>query len=155
EEPAERADQPLIAEAVEPLGLLPSPIDEETTTHELHDEVEHPQAVLVVEGEVELRERAEQALTAAGYRPFGTGAPPEAVTVARGESLRLAIAVVDLWVPGTSGGALLDELLDFDPTLRIVAASGYRPDMPVLAASGKVTAFLPKPYGEERLLATV
>ena len=123
--------------------------------HDIHDEVEHSQAVLVIEGEAELRERADRALTAAGYRPFVTGDPAEAMTFARGESLRLAIAVVDLWVPGTSGGSLLDELLDFDPTLRVVVASGYRPDMPVLAASGKVTAFLPKPYGEERLLATV
>jgi ActR/RegA family two-component response regulator/PAS domain-containing protein len=150
----EPIDQALTAAAVEPLGLLASPIDAEAP-HDIHDEVEHSQAVLVIEGEAELRERADRALTAAGYRPFVTGDPAEAMTFARGESLRLAIAVVDLWVPGTSGGSLLDELLDFDPTLRVVVASGYRPDMPVLAASGKVTAFLPKPYGEERLLATV
>jgi PAS domain-containing protein/ActR/RegA family two-component response regulator len=150
---SESADRALAENAVEPLGLLTSPADAEP--EDFPDEVENPQAVLVIEGEAELRDLAERALTAAGYRPFVTGDPAEAMTFARGESLRLAIAVIDLWVPGTAGGPLLDELLDFDPTLRVVAASGYRPDMPVLAASGKVTSFLPKPYGEERLLATV
>ena len=150
----ESLDESLTEAAVEPLGLLTSPVDAEPP-EDFPDEVEHSQAVLVIEGEAELRDLAERALTAAGYRPFVTGDPAEAMTFARGESLRLAIAVIDLWVPGTAGGPLLDELLDFDPTLRVVAASGYRPDMPVLAASGKVTSFLPKPYGEERLLATV
>jgi CheY-like chemotaxis protein/HAMP domain-containing protein len=149
----EPIDQALTAAAVEPLGLLGSPVDAEAPQD--LDDVEGFPAVLVIEGEAELRERAAHALAAAGYRPFVTGDPAEAMAFARGESLRLAIAVLDLWVPGTSGGSLLDELLDFDPTLRVIAASGYRPDMPLLAASGKVTAFLPKPYGEDRLLATV
>jgi PAS domain-containing protein len=154
ESPLESTDDLRTAEEVEQPGLLTSPVDDEPA-EDFHDEAEHSQAVLVIEGESELRDRAERALVAAGYRPFVTGDPAEAMTFARGESLRLAVAVVDLWVPGTSGGTLLDELLEFDPTLRIIAASGYRPDMPVLAASGKVTTFLPKPYGEERLLATV
>ncbi len=114
-----------------------------------------PETVLVVEGEAPLREQAEQTLGEAGYRVLVTGSADEALTFVHGEATSLRAIVLDLWVPGSGGGVLLDQLLALDPTARIIAASGYRPDMPQLAASGKVAAFLPKPYSSGRLLAVV
>jgi CheY-like chemotaxis protein/PAS domain-containing protein len=116
--------------------------------------LQEPDTVLVVEGETALRQLAEQTLGGAGYRVLVTGSADEALTFVRGEGPHLRAVVLDLWVPGRSG-ALLDELLEVDPTARVIAASGYRPDMPQLAASGKVAIFLPKPYGAERLRAAV
>jgi CheY-like chemotaxis protein/HAMP domain-containing protein len=114
-----------------------------------------PVTVMVVEGETELRELAERTLAQAGYRVLATGNGAEAMTFVRGEGPQLRAVVLDLWVPGSGGGMLLDELLAVEPAARVVAASGYRPDMPELASSGKVVAFLPKPYGADRLLAAV
>jgi len=128
---------------------------EEMNPSEVTAQEPDPETVLVIEGEEALRELAERALHQAGYRVLVTGYADEALTVVHGEGGALKAVVLDLWVPGTSGGALLDELLALDPTARIIAASGYRADMPQLAASGKVAAFLPKPYGEERLLTAV
>ena len=137
-----------------PLGVTAFPVGAstprgaETPTHE-------PDMVLVVEGEAALRDLAEHALSGAGYRVLVTGGAAEALTFVHGEGHQLRAVVLDLWVPGSAGGVLLDELLALDPTARVIAASGYRPDMPQLAASGKVAAFLPKPYGAERLLGVV
>jgi CheY-like chemotaxis protein/PAS domain-containing protein len=113
------------------------------------------ETVLVVEGEAALRSLAEETLSRAGFRVVMTDNGDDAMTLFRVEAPRPRVVVLDLWVPGAGGGNLIDELLALDPTTRVVAASGYRPDMPDLAASGKVVAFLPKPYGAERLLGTV
>jgi CheY-like chemotaxis protein/PAS domain-containing protein len=154
--PAEPVEQALTAAAVEPLGLATLPMLERETEPATAEAATHPApTVLVVEGEAALRDLAERALTEGGYRALVTGSASEAMTFIHGEGGALAAVVLDLWVPGTEGGALLDEMLALDPTLRVVAASGYRPDMPELAASGKVVAFLPKPYGADRLLATL
>ena len=137
----------LDASAVEPIATV------ERQEHEV-DAADSP-LVLVVEGEESLRRVAESALTLAGYRVGVTGDGAEALAALRAEGPRVAAVVLDLWVPGPGGEALLDELLAIDPAARVIAASGYRADMPQLAASGKVAAFLPKPYGADRLIATV
>ena len=130
-----------------PIGGPPLP--------EVEASAPEPDTVLVVEGESSLRELAEQSLSQAGYRVLVTGDGHEALTFVHGEGQSIRAVVLDLWVPGTSGGALLDEILGLDPTARVIAASGYRADMPQLAASGKVAVFLPKPYGGDRLVSAV
>lgn len=139
-----------------PIGAVTAEAPEPTAPEPTAPEPEpYPETVLVVEGEESQRELAERTLSQAGYRVLITGSAHEALTFVHGEGHSIRAVVLDLWVPGTSAEPLLDELLALDPAARVIAASGYRADMPQLAASGKVSAFLPKPYGEERLLASV
>ncbi|TMQ69515.1 MAG: response regulator [Candidatus Eisenbacteria bacterium] len=137
----------------EPPSVSAFPIEDSTPAPD--QAAPEPETVLVVEGEEALRELGERALTGAGFRVLVTASADEALTFVRGEGPQVRCIVLDLWVPGSGGGALLDQLLAIDPTARVIAASGYRPDMPQLAASGKIAAFMPKPYGAERLLSVV
>jgi CheY-like chemotaxis protein/PAS domain-containing protein len=111
--------------------------------------------VLVVEGEAALRELTEQALADAGYRVVVTGSGEEAISLFSVESRAVSAVVLDLWVPSPGGRMLAEELVEIDPSARLIGASGYRSDLPELSARGLLAAFLPKPYGAERLLATV
>jgi CheY-like chemotaxis protein/HAMP domain-containing protein len=147
-------DTTVSATQSEPVEVTAFPIGG-TSAPEADDSEPDPDTVLVVEGEASLRELAEESLSRAGFRVLATGDGHEALTFVHGEGPFIRAVVLDLWVPGTSGGALLDEILSLDPTARVVAASGYRADMPQLAASGKIAVFLPKPYAAERLLSAV
>jgi CheY-like chemotaxis protein/PAS domain-containing protein len=100
-------------------------------------------------------EAAAQALESLGLRVLAAGSGDEAMVYFGREGPRIRLVVLDLALAGPSGEMLLDEILALDPAARIVAVSGYRPDLPVLAASGKIAAFLTRPFRVERLRDTV
>jgi len=117
--------------------------------------VDDRETVLVAEADAEVRVFASHALADAGYRVLVAADGAEAVALFRREGPRVRVVVLDLALRGPEGESLLDELLAADPMACMIAVSGYRPDLPVLAASGKVTAFLPRPFGPERLVKAV
>lgn len=113
------------------------------------------ETVLLAEGEPRALELSRRALEGAGYRVMAAGDGDRAMVFFGRHGPTFRAVVVDLGLNGPSGEMLLDEILALDPLARVVAISGYRPDLPRLAASGKIAAFLTRPYREERLLATV
>lgn len=98
---------------------------------------------------------ASRALETLGLRVLAAATGDEAMVFFGREGPRVRAVVLDLALAGPSGEMLLDEILALDPAARIVAVSSYRPDLPVLAASGKIAAFLTRPFRVERLLDTV
>ncbi len=113
------------------------------------------ETVLVAEGDAATLDLAQRTLEMAGYRVLAATEGERAMVLFGREGPRVRAVVLDLGLRGPSGEMLLDEILALDPTTRVIAASGYRPDLPTLAASGKVTAFLTRPYGAERLRVAV
>ncbi|HEY3216669.1 MAG TPA: response regulator [Candidatus Eisenbacteria bacterium] len=111
--------------------------------------------VLVVEDEAELLERASRALTEAGYRVLGAVDGDEALAVYRGAAGIIDAVVLDLSLPTKPGPDVLHELLDLDPATPVIVASGYHPDLHSFLSRGRTTAILAKPYGMQRLTATV
>ena len=96
-----------------------------------------------------------QTLEDAGLRVLAAADGEQAMVFFGREGPSVRVVVLDLGLPGPSGEMLLDEILALDPTARIVAVSGYRADLPLLAASGKIAAFLTRPFRAERLRDTV
>ena len=111
--------------------------------------------VMLVDADRTTCVQAAGALRAAGYRVLVAEDGARALSLLRNEAPRIEVIVLDLAIAGPGGGTVLDDLLRFDPAARVIAASGYRPDLPDLAASGKVTAFMTRPYGPDRVVRAV
>jgi len=100
-------------------------------------------------------EAAKQALEANGLRVLAALDGSQGMVYFGREGPAIRVVVLDLALAGPSGEMLLDEILALDPAARIVAMCGYRPDLPQLAASGKIATFLTRPFRVERLCETV
>ncbi len=62
---------------------------------------------------------------------------------------------MDMMMPVMDGPASINELLEIDPQVRIIAVSGLTESDKYANIAGKVHAFLSKPYTTERLLKTI
>jgi CheY-like chemotaxis protein/PAS domain-containing protein len=129
------------------------PSDEEAQPP--YEVVPRTATILVVEDEAELLERASRALTEAGYRVLGAADGDEALAVYRGAAGIIDAVVLDLSLPTKPGKDVLHELLDLDPGTPVIVASGYHPDLNTFLSRGRTAAILAKPYGMQRLTATV
>ena len=80
----------------------------------------------------------------------------QAWSVLESASASIALAVIDASMPGLSMPDLAARILRANPSMRVLAASGYPVDMTALEAEapGRV-AFLHKPFSPEMLAAAV
>jgi PAS domain-containing protein len=111
--------------------------------------------VLVASGDRAELESATRALETLGLRVLAAADGSQGMMYFGREGPAIRVVVLDLALDGPSGEMLLDEILALDPAARIVAVCGYRTDLPLLAASGKIAAFLTRPFRVERLCETV
>jgi CheY-like chemotaxis protein len=63
----------------------------------------------------------------------------------------IGLAILDVLMPGISGDAVAERLLQIDPTLRVLLMTGS--DQPFAAASG--LPVLRKPFPQDELIAAV
>ena len=112
--------------------------------------------ILLVDDEPALLKMMTLYLERRGYQIRTTLSTDEASTMIDAEPLSYAIAVLDATMAGLSMEELALKLLDANPSMRVIAASGYPVDMSRLeiAAPGRV-AFLHKPFTPEMLAESV
>jgi DNA-binding response OmpR family regulator len=111
--------------------------------------------VLVVENDPDLRDAIELLLLRRGYHVVSTGCGLRAVELASRH--RVAVAVVDLLLPGQSGFQVLSDLKAlYGDAVRVVMTSDIRSSAPhdYALASG-AERFLPKPFTTGQLLDAV
>jgi CheY-like chemotaxis protein len=79
-----------------------------------------------------------------------------ALQLVQSGSLRPDLVLLDLDMPGLRGDEVQRRLLELQPTLRIVFASGHiSPDVERTVLEAGALAFLGKPVASQLLLATV
>jgi two-component system cell cycle sensor histidine kinase/response regulator CckA len=112
--------------------------------------------VLLVDDEPPLLKMMSIYLRRLGYDVATTDTKSAALEVLNSAGHGFSVAVVDATMEGVSVQELALELLDRDPALRFIAASGYPVDMTALeaAAPGRVL-FLHKPFVPEMLADAV
>ena len=104
--------------------------------------------VLIVDDEEAIREVAQGMVSSLGYEPLAAASGAEAVALYGAQMGRIKGVVLDLIMPGMSGGETFDRLRELDPGVRVLLASGYSLD-------GQATdilkrgcrAFIQKPFG--------
>ena len=112
--------------------------------------------VLIVDDEPALLKMMSAYLARLGFAVATANDTEQAWSVLESASASIALAVIDASMPGLSMPDLAARILRANPSMRVLAASGYPVDMTALEAEapGRV-AFLHKPFSPEMLAAAV
>jgi two-component system sensor histidine kinase/response regulator len=106
--------------------------------------------VLVIDDEEAMRDACSQILLKAGYRVETAKDGETGIRLIK--SLRPALVIVDLKMPGMSGFEILESLPAIDPLIVAVVITGYATvDSAVEAMKKGAHDFLPKPFTPEAL----
>jgi len=114
------------------------------------------ETILVVDDESSILTITSQTLQAFGYRVLTATDGAEAVSVYAKHQNEIAVVLTDMLMPIMDGSATIYALRRINPTVKIIAASGFNPTGSAAKPSGKgVEHFLIKPYTAETLLKTI
>jgi CheY-like chemotaxis protein len=81
--------------------------------------------VLIVDDEEAIREVARAMVSSLGYEPLVAASGTEALALYAAHKGKIKGVVLDLIMPGMSGGETFDRLQEIDPDARVLLASGY------------------------------
>jgi PAS domain S-box-containing protein len=112
--------------------------------------------VLLVDDEAAVREMVGEVLEHEGLRVLLAPDGAAGVAAFREAQGRVDVVLLDLSMPGWSGGETLRRLREIDPGVRVILSSGYGPE----EARGRFGAdapagFIQKPYRPEQLMAEI
>lgn len=112
--------------------------------------------VLVVDDEVTIRTLMTRILRRDGCTVLETGAPEQAIELARGAGAGLSLLISDVVLPGLSGAELCERIATLCPGVRILLVSGYPEDERVRdLVAGHRVAYLGKPFTPDMLMSKV
>ncbi len=114
------------------------------------------ETILVVDDEEDIRELARRYLTRAGYHILMAGDGKEALEVYRQNQSNISLVILDLIMPGMGGKECLGRLLQMNPDVKVLVASGFSADGPardVIRAGAK--GFIDKPFRTKQMLKTI
>ncbi|MEJ2717345.1 MAG: response regulator [Deltaproteobacteria bacterium] len=112
--------------------------------------------ILIVDDEQLVRKWGEACLTQAGYTVLTARNGQDALELYRREGSRISLVILDLNMPVMDGRRCFEELLEIDPELKIVIASGFAMDMNAKRfLEERAAGFLSKPFKVRELLTTI
>ncbi|HDQ41160.1 MAG TPA: PAS domain S-box protein [Desulfonatronum sp.] len=130
-------------------------VEQDDVASQIHPETS-PQVgsetILVVDDEQEIRELTQEALESLGYTVKNAANGEQALEIYRQQGKGVDLILLDLNMPGMGGCKCLQELLQLDPAVKVLIASGYLSNGPgkdALAFGAK--GFIGKPYQLKKL----
>ena len=108
---------------------------------------ERPVQLLLVDDEERVMEVSARVLRRLNFTVLEAGGGEEALRVYREKGDEIDIVLLDMAMPGMSGGEVFDRLREMDPDVRVLLMSGYNKDdtaRRILRAGG--SGFLQKPF---------
>jgi signal transduction histidine kinase/ActR/RegA family two-component response regulator len=112
--------------------------------------------ILLAEDDAMLRATARRMLTGLGYEVLLAADGPEALALLNEHGADLALAIVDLVMPGMPGLAVFEAARRRHPALRVLFATGYSPGSSQFPGLERLPApVLAKPYGLTELATAV
>jgi two-component system, cell cycle sensor histidine kinase and response regulator CckA len=113
-------------------------------------------AVLVVDDELEVRKMVSAVLAHAGYRVFLADSGDIAKRVFQEHASEITLLLTDVVAPGMSGPMLADQLLEWQPHVKVLFMSGYNASMVVRRyVLERKFALLAKPFTAAKLVSSV
>ncbi|MEO8450318.1 MAG: PAS domain S-box protein [Gemmatimonadota bacterium] len=113
------------------------------------------ETVLVVDDEAPIRQITKQTLEAFGYRVLLAANGAEAVAIYEQHNAEIAVVLTDMMMPVMDGAATIRVLLQHNPRLRVVGASGIASSSRAQVTGAGARHFLAKPYSAETLLKAI
>jgi two-component system, cell cycle sensor histidine kinase and response regulator CckA len=83
------------------------------------------ETILLVDDEKMVLDVSREMLESLGYRVFATGSGQEAVAVFMEKKGQIDLVILDMVMPGISGGETFDRLREIDPGIAVLFCSGY------------------------------
>jgi PAS domain S-box-containing protein len=112
--------------------------------------------VLLVDDDPGIIKLATRMLAAAGYEVTPAETLPQAEQLLSDATRQFDVLLTDIVLGNDRGTVLAKRALETRPNIRVVLMSGYAPDPDTTASLlGKRSAFLPKPFDRQSLLALV
>jgi len=121
-----------------------------------HDAVRGQETILLVDDELMVIQVTKELLESLGYKVYLAASGQEALAVYMEKRREIDLVILDMIMPGISGGETFDRLRNIDPTVRVLLSSGY-------SLTGKAqeildcgcNGFLQKPFHLENLSSKV
>lgn len=112
--------------------------------------------LLLVDDEEDIRSIASEFLSAHGYTIRTADTGEAALEIYGDPGGEIDLIILDLGMPGMGGRECLKGLLELDPSVKVIVASGYSNDATVNhVLEAGASGFVAKPYRLDRMLATV
>jgi two-component system cell cycle sensor histidine kinase/response regulator CckA len=114
------------------------------------------ETILPVDDDERVRALGRQLIETGGYKVITACNGEEAVETYRSREQEIELVILDLIMPGMGGQRCLEQLLQMDPDVKVLVASGYSPN-------GKTSeeywagarGFITKPYDTKEILAAI
>jgi CheY-like chemotaxis protein len=108
--------------------------------------------ILVVDDEPNILEVTEEMLQTMGYNVITAANGREAISIIENEDLSVDLTILDMIMPGFSGGETFDRIRKIQPKARVLLSSGYS----IKGEAQKILdrgcdGFIQKPYNLEKL----
>jgi CheY-like chemotaxis protein len=113
------------------------------------------ETILLVDDEPMLRDLGRRILQRHGYQILLAEDGRQAVEIYRREQQHIDLVILDLTMPHLSGRDALQQLLQINPAVRVVLASGYFSEDLTESGQEGVLSFISKPYRDQDLVNTV
>ncbi len=111
--------------------------------------------VLVVDDDTDVRDLAGIMLRRLGFTVYTAADGREGVAAFREHAREIDVVLLDLTMPGMSGGEACREIQRIEPNQRIVLMSGYNEEFAASRAVDRMAGFLQKPFTQEDLGGTL
>ena len=114
------------------------------------------ETILVVDDEGAIRDLAKKVFERYGYKTVLCDDGQSGLNAYKDNKDDIDLIILDLIMPGMSGSEALGYLLEFDPDVKVIVASGYSINGPVRdALNHGARSFISKPYTLRNLLGEV
>jgi two-component system, cell cycle sensor histidine kinase and response regulator CckA len=114
------------------------------------------ETILLVDDEQMILEVSKALLESIGYRVYAVGSGQEAIAVYMEKRNEIGLVVLDMIMPGMSGGEALDRLREINPDIKVILSSGYSINGEARGIMDKgCNGFLQKPFQFEELSSKV
>jgi two-component system, cell cycle sensor histidine kinase and response regulator CckA len=119
---------------------------------EVRETLKGVETVLFIDDEDMITETAKDLLELLGYNVLTAGSGKKAIEIYRENKEQISIVILDMIMPGMSGGEIYDKMKDMNPMIKALLSSGY-------SINGKASeildrgcnGFIQKPFKVEEL----
>ncbi len=137
------------------------PIIESEIDSRVSKEAEAPieggtETILLVDDEESIRQLGEELLGSFGYAVLTAPDGESALELYEKENKRVDLVILDLSMPGMGGKRCLEKLVEMNPRIKVIIASGYSVNGPTKdAIDAGAKGFVGKPYEVRQMLQAI
>jgi CheY-like chemotaxis protein len=114
--------------------------------------VKGKETIMLVDDEKMVLESNKEILELLGYKVYAFGSGQEAIAIYMGKSKEIDLVILDMIMPGISGGETFDHLREINPEVRVLLSTGYSLKGEAQAIMDRgCKGFLQKPFQIEKL----